>query len=410
MRILHLSNLYAPVIGGLERSIATSSEELVRRGHEVTVLTLATPLADHDETIRGVRVKRVRSVANTLLPGMNADAAKPFHPTTADPLTTAAIRRVLRSGGYDVVHSHDWMMYSYLPLRFGRDGLPHVHTAHDFGFTCVKKTYARGGRTCGGPRLGKCLPCASPQYGGPKSALLTTALRAQRHRGIDAITAISPAVAEGVEQGRLPGDVPVRVISSLVPDGLDELARSTPRPQWLPAGPYLLFVGQLGVHKGIDVLFTAYERLAASGDAPALVCLGTPRADTPPIPPGVVVRHNVAHHEVMAAWHGAAAGIVPSVFEPMGQVAVEALLAGTPLIATAAGGLADMIRDGETGLQIPVGDPDALVAAIRRLLGSPELTARLRAAGHRRGLDYTAARVVPQIEEVYRACIASAAR
>ena len=71
MRILHLSNLYAPVIGGLERSIATSSEELVRRGHEVTVLTLATPLAGHDETIRGVRVKRVRSVANSLLPGMN---------------------------------------------------------------------------------------------------------------------------------------------------------------------------------------------------------------------------------------------------------------------------------------------------------------------------------------------------
>ncbi len=411
MKILHLSNLYAPVIGGLERSIATSSEELVRRGHEVTVLTLATPLADHDEAINGVRVKRVRSVANSLLPSMNQDSGKPFHPTTADPLTTAAIYRVLRDGDYDVVHSHDWMMYSYLPLRFGRGGLPHVHTAHDFGFTCVKKTLARDGRTCGGPRLGRCVPCASEQYGRPKSALLTTALRAQRHRGIDALTAISPAVAEGVGQGRVPGDRPVQVITSLVPDGLDELARNTPRPSWLPDGPYLLFVGQLGLHKGIDVLFTAYERLVGSSEnPPALVCLGTPRADTPPIPPGVIVRHNVPHAEVMAAWHGAAAGLVPSVLEPMGQVAVEALLAGTPLIATDAGGLADMIRDGETGLQVPVGDPDALVTAIRRLLGDPDLTARLRSAGHRRGLDYTAARVVPQIEEVYRACIASAAR
>ncbi|MDY7087921.1 MAG: glycosyltransferase family 4 protein [Actinomycetota bacterium] len=410
MRILHLSNLYAPVIGGLERSIATSSEELVRRGHEVTVLTLATPLAAHDEEIGGVRVKRVRSVANTLLPGMNADPGKPFHPTTADPLTTAAIRKALREGRYDLVHSHDWMMYSYLPLRFGRGGLPHVHTAHDFGFTCVKKTFARNGRTCGGPRLGQCVPCASPQYGRPRSALLATALRAQRHRGIDALTAISPAVAEGVSRGRLPGDLPVRVITSLVPDGLDELARNTPRPAWLPDRPYLLFVGALGPHKGIDVLFDAYRRLVSLGEAPALVCIGTPRDDTPPVPDGVIVRHNVPHPEVMAAWHGAAAGIVPSVFEPMGQVAVEALLAGTPLIATAAGGLADMIRDGESGLQVPVGDPDALVAAIRRLLTDPGLTARLRTAGHRRGLDYTAARVVPQIEEVYRACIATAAR
>jgi len=409
MRILQLSNLYAPMIGGLERSVATSSAELVRRGHEVTVLTLATSLAEHDEQIGGVRVKRVRSVANSLLPGLSQDTAKPFHPTSVDPLTMSAIRRELRAGDYDVVHSHDWMMYSYLPLRHGRYGLPHVHTAHDFGLTCVKKTFAVGGRICGGPRLDRCVPCAAAQYGRSKSALLTTALRAQRHRGIDALTAISPAVAAGIDHGRLPADLPVRVISSLVPDGLDELARSTPRPSWLPAGPYLLFVGQLGPHKGLDVLLTAYARLVKVFPV-ALVCLGTPRADTPPIPSSVVVRHNVPHHEVMAAWHSAAAGVVPSVFEAMGQVAVEALLARTPLVATDAGGLADLIRDGETGLQVPVGDPDALVAALLRVLTDASLAARLRTAGHQRGLDFTAARVVPQIEEVYRACIATAAR
>jgi glycosyltransferase involved in cell wall biosynthesis len=406
MRILHLSNLYAPIIGGLERSIATSSEELVRRGHQVTVLTLATSRAAHDEEINGVRVKRVRSVANSVLPGMNEDPSKPFHPTTADPLTTAAIRKVLRSSEYDVVHSHDWLMYSYLPLRFGPGGRPHVHTAHDFGLTCVKKTFSQNGRTCGGPRLSRCLPCASHQYGRPRAALLTAALRSQRHRGIDALTAISPAVAEALAQARVPGDRPVRVISSLVPDGLDELARSTPRPSWLPDAPYLLFVGALGPHKGIDVLFEAYARLGPG--RPSLVCIGTPRADTPPIPDGVIVRHNVAHHEVMAAWHGAAVGVVPSLLEAMGQVAVEALLAGVPLIASRTGGLADMVRDGETGLHVPPGDAVALTEAIRRVLTDHELAARLRVAGHQRGLDYTAARVVPQIEEVYRECIAAA--
>jgi glycosyltransferase involved in cell wall biosynthesis len=410
VRILHLANLYAPVIGGLERSIATSSEELVRRGHEVTVLTLATPRAEREQTRNGVRVVRVRSVAATLLPGINQDPGKPFHPTTADPLTTAAIRRELRDGRYDVVHSHDWMMYSYLPLRFGRHGVPHVHTAHDYGLVCVKKTYARDGRACPGPRLNRCLPCATDQYGRPKAAVLTAALRAQRHRGIDALTAISPAVAAALSQARLPAGLPVRVVSSLVPDGLDELARNTPRPAWLPDRPYLLFVGALGPHKGVEVLFTAYRELVAGWRAaeppPDLVCVGTPRADTPPIPPGVRVRHNVPHAEVMAAWHGAAAGLVPSIAEAMGQVAVEALLARTPLIASRTGGLADMIRDGESGLHVPPGDPGALAAALARLLADPALADRLRAAGYRRGLDYTAARVVPQIEEVYRACIA----
>jgi glycosyltransferase involved in cell wall biosynthesis len=410
VRILQLANLYAPVIGGLERSVATTSEELVRRGHQVTVLTLATPGTAAEEMRRGVRVVRVRSVANTLLPRINQDPGKPFHPTAADPLTTTDIRRELRAHEYDVVHSHDWLMYSYLPLRHGRDGRPHVHTAHDFGLSCVKKTYARDGGACStGPRPARCLSCASGQYGRPKAAALIAALRAHRHRGIDALTAISPSVAQALDLARLPAGLPVRVVSSLVPDGLDELARNTPRPTWLPDRPYLLFVGALGPHKGVDVLFDAYRKLVAtwsgSEPAPDLVCVGTPRPDTPPIPPGVHVRHDVPHAEVMAAWHGAAAGVVPSIMEAMGQVAVEALLARTPLIASRTGGLADMIRDGESGLHVPPGDAAALLAALSRLLTSPSLADRLRTGGYRRGLDYTAARVVPQIEEVYRACI-----
>ena len=410
MRILQLANLYAPVIGGLERSVATSSEELVRRGHEVTVLTLATPRAPGEETRKGVRVVRVRSIAGTLLPRMNQDPAKPFHPTTADPLTTVDIRRELRAGRYDVVHSHDWLMYSYLPLRHGPDGVPHVHTAHDFGLMCVKKTFSADGRHCPtGPRLSRCLPCATGQYGRPRSLALTAALRAHRHRGIDALTAISPSVARALDGARLPAGLPVRVVSSLVPDGLDELARDTPRPAWLPGRPYLLFVGALGPHKGVDVLFTAYRRLVETwrgGEPPPdLVCVGTPRADTPPIPPGVHVRHDVPHPEVMAAWHGAVAGVVPSIMEAMGQVAVEALLARTPLIVSRTGGLADMISDGESGLLVPPGDPEALHAALHRLLTDPALADRLRTDGYRRGLDYTAARVVPQIEEIYRDCL-----
>ena len=412
MRILHLANLYAPLIGGLERSIATSSEELIRRGHEVTVLTLATPAAPvKSETIRGVRVLRVPSIATTALPRLNEDPRKPFHPTAADPLTTAAIGRVLGRNSYDVVHSHDWLMYSYLPINRGRTRRPHLHTAHDYGLACARKTLVPG---CPGPRLSRCIPCATSQYGRAKAALLATALRSHRHRGIDLVTAISTSVAEALRNARLPGDTDIRVISSLVPDGLDDLARSTPRPDWLPATPYLLFVGALGPHKGIDVLFTAYRKLRAgwqgSEPAPRLVCLGTARPDTPDVPEGVVIRHDVPHAEVMAAWHGAAIGVVPSIMEAMGQVAVEALLARTPLIASRTGGLADVVRHEESGLLVPPGDVDALYAAIVRLLTEPGLARRLRTEGHRRGLGFTAAHVVPQIEEAYRECIAVAGR
>src|SRR4029079_6407745 len=105
---------------------------------------------------------------------------------------------------------------------------------------CVKKDFAQQGRGCTtGPRLSRCLSCASGQYGPPRAAVLTAALRAHRHRGIDALTAISPSVARALDQARLPAGLPVRVVSSLVPDGLDELDRDTPRPRWLAGQPDL---------------------------------------------------------------------------------------------------------------------------------------------------------------------------
>jgi glycosyltransferase involved in cell wall biosynthesis len=65
-----------------------------------------------------------------------------------------------------------------------------------------------------------------------------------------------------------------------------------------------------------------------------------------------------------------------------------------------------MISDGDSGLLVPPGDADALHTALERLLTDPALADRLRTAGYRRGLEYTAARVVPQIEEIYRDCLA----
>jgi glycosyltransferase involved in cell wall biosynthesis len=407
VRILQLSNLYAPVIGGLERSVATASEELVRRGHEVTVLTLATPDAGGDEVRGGVRVRRVRSLAGSYAGRVFADPRRPFHPTAADPTVVAGIRRLLRAERFDVVHSHDWMMYSYLPLRAGRWGVPHVHTAHDYGLVCARKNLIHPGGPCPGRRLRHCLPCATGQYGPAKAAVLTAALAAHRHRGIDRLLAISSSVAAALGDARKDAGLAVQVVPSLVPDGLDTLAAATPTPDWVPAEPFILFVGALGPHKGVDVLFDAYRRLAAEwvGPAPKLLCIGTARPDTPPVPDGVRIVHDAAHPHVMAAWRAAAAGAVPSISEAMGQVAVEALMARTPLVASAVGGLVDVVRDGETGLLVPPRDPAALAAALHRVLTDRDLAGGLADRGFRHAAAFTAARVVPRLEEVYRDCV-----
>jgi glycosyltransferase involved in cell wall biosynthesis len=230
---------------------------------------------------------------------------------------------------------------------------------------------------------------------------VTTGLRASRvlHSRADRYIAISTAVADGSRQA-LPGDSDIIVIPTMVPNNLPSLAQSTPRPAFLPSeDDYLMFVGALGPHKGVDVLLEARRRMR---NRPPLVLIGTPRADTPPIDdPGVVIARNVPSAQVMASWMRASVAVVPSVWsEPMGQVAVEAMLVGRPVVASDVGGLRDVVDRGITGLMVPPGDPGALADALDRLLDDPEMRQRMGMMGRQHARQFEAAAVAPRIVEV----------
>jgi glycosyltransferase involved in cell wall biosynthesis len=94
------------------------------------------------------------------------------------------------------------------------------------------------------------------------------------------------------------------------------------------------------------------------------------------------------------------ASVVP---EPFGQVVVEALAAGVAVIATDAGGPAEILTHDRDGLLVPPGDVGALAVAMRRLADEPELRARLAAAGAERATQYHAERIGPRVAEVYEA-------
>ena len=79
-------------------------------------------------------------------------------------------------------------------------------------------------------------------------------------------------------------------------------------------------------------------------------------------------------------FRAADASLLTSSWENFPHTVVEALAVGTPVIATAVGGVPELVRDGENGLLVPAGDADALAAAIRRLIDEPGLRERLAAA------------------------------
>jgi N-acetyl-alpha-D-glucosaminyl L-malate synthase BshA len=94
--------------------------------------------------------------------------------------------------------------------------------------------------------------------------------------------------------------------------------------------------------------------------------------------------------------------LLPSATESFGLAALEAMACGVPVLATAVGGLPEVVVDGATGYLTPVGDVDAMTAQALRLLRDDAELARLRDAAGKRALEFTADRIVPVYEELYR--------
>lgn len=103
-----------------------------------------------------------------------------------------------------------------------------------------------------------------------------------------------------------------------------------------------------------------------------------------------------------AVFRRATAFTFPSEWEAFGLVLLEAMAAGVPIVATAVGGVPEVLDEGRAGRLVPYGDADALALAIREVLGSPDRTEALVAAGRRRVENYTWDRVIDAHLALYR--------
>jgi glycosyltransferase involved in cell wall biosynthesis len=177
----------------------------------------------------------------------------------------------------------------------------------------------------------------------------------------------------------------------------------------LPDQPFIFFVGHLRPYKGVNVLLDAYGRLE---DPPPLVLVGTLASDSPEsFPDGVKVFTFVPHGTVMAMWERALFGVSPSIApEALPSVVLEAMSKGKAMIGSRNGGYSDLIEEGETGLLSEPGDAEQLAAKMALLIDDHELRERLGEAAVERAGLFSAERIVPKIEDLYRETVASARR
>jgi glycosyltransferase involved in cell wall biosynthesis len=403
MHILMLSQSYPPIIGGEAVHVRTLSTELAARGHEVAVVTLWYEGQPELELDQGVRVYRVRS-STARIPILFSDAVRRRAPTFPDPGVMLALRHILKKERPEIVHAHNWMVYSFLPLK-SWSGAKLIMTLHNYNLVCARLSLLRNGAACSGPGFTKCLNCATQFYGLVRGTpiVLSNWVMSSAERGlVDMFLPNSQATAAG--NGLIGSHLPFQVIPHFIPDNRS-MQKGDPEPylSQLPAGDFLLFVGALAPHKGVDVLLRAYAGLT---NAPPLVLIGMPAPhwsiSGEDCPANVFVFKNWPRYAVMEAWHRSMMGIVPSVWsEPFGLVSLEAMSAGRPVVASRTGGIIDIVADGETGLLVQPGDPSALQQAIERLLADPDLRNRMGQAAQRRFSEFQVSALVPRFERVY---------
>ena len=413
LRILHVVDNYPPVPGGMERAVQALARGQAERGHDVRVVALANPELPVDALDGQVRVRRLEGYTRFLRRFSN-DPDHQFHPTIPDPQLVRRLEQLIREEPADVIHAHGWIVHSCMAMTRPA-GAVLVHTLHDYGLTCATKTMIRNqtpGPACPGPSPGRCLPCGAKFYGPAKGVALTTGTLLGRRRAgvfatgerfvdIDLFLPISESVARACLADVDPARI--RVVPSFVPD--DVVPAAGERPDFLPAGDFLLFVGQLGPHKGIGTLLDAHLRMDT---VVPLVLIGSTRPDTPELTGTderpVQVFSGLDHDTIMRCFSAASVAVVPSEWaEPFGLVAVEAMAVGTPVVASDVGGLAEVVVDGGTGTLVAAGRPDVLASALDTMLADPEGRARLGAEGRRRASEFTAAAVIPAVLDGYAA-------
>lgn len=364
--------------------------------------------------------RELRRLADVRVHCFGAPRDEPGVTAYAEPAALAGANAALRTmgvdlemaagaAGADVVHSHTW--YANLAGHTAKllHGVPHVVTAHSLEPLRPWKAEQLGG--------GYALSSWCERIAFEAADAVIAVSEGMRRDVLTAYPEVNPdkvrVVHNGIDTAQYAPDPGTDVVDRL---GID------------PARPSVVYVGRITRQKGLPYLLRAARELPA--DTQLVLLAGAP--DTPEIAAeveglvaelragrsGVVwIAEMLPKHEVIQVLTHATIFVCPSVYEPMGIVNLEAMACETAVVATATGGIPEVVTDGETGLLVPIEqagdgsgrplDPERFVAdlaaTINDLLADEKRTEEFGLAGRRRAVEHFSWDTIAQRTlEVYR--------
>ncbi|MDE0777664.1 MAG: glycogen synthase [Nocardioides sp.] len=312
-------------------------------------------------------------------------------------------------GGADLVHSHTWYANLAGHLASLLHGVPHVVTAHSLEPLRPWKAEQLGG--------GYAVSSWAERTSYEAAAAVIAVSAAMRDDVLASYPAIDPDRVHVVHNGIDTADwAPIHAPARVRELGVD------------PDRPSVVFVGRITRQKGLPHFLRSVAQLPP--EVQIVLCAGAP--DTPEIEAEVValvdalattrtgvvwIRDMLPRPDVIALLSAATVFACPSIYEPLGIVNLEAMACETAVVATATGGIPEVVVPGETGLLVPIEqaddgtgtplDPDRYVAdfaeALNDLVADPARAASYGRAGRERAIEsfgWTA--IAERTREVYR--------
>jgi len=378
MRVLMLSWEYPPhLVGGLGRHVENLSRHLAAQGEEVTVMTFTDGSSPPKETVEGVNVIRVNPYTMRY----------PDFTTWVQGLNMLMVDIASQVPGFDIIHAHDWLSaYAGIALKhMARKPLLATIHATEMG--------RRG----------------------------TLHNETERHihemewwLGFEAWRIIC---CSNYMSGEIASNLgcPVAKIE-VIPNGFDPRLFNTGSgepgkgegPGTNDGSKTALFVGRLVHEKGPDLLIKAAGILKERGLKFNIVGEGAMKPYLEEMSRKGGLRDHVRFFghvsdlELSELYRRSYACVFPSLYEPFGIVALEAMSAGVPVVVSKTGGLDEIVDDGVNGLEFTPGSAESLAQALQRLLDEPALSPKLVENGKASLGKYSWPLVAERTRSIYR--------